>query len=121
MIPREELRLYRIVRWPSARTKKTIAANTLAAISRNQVRGPKPRDAAFGGDAARGLLRDAARPGDLSSVFARFRFLAKAISEAEIGRAQRQERRTPRRFYDLGSGAPTASAIRPAQCSRLPS
>lgn len=113
--------MYRIVRWLVARTKKTIAANTLAAISRDQVRAPKPRDTVFGGDAREARCASPPAPGDLSSVFARFRFLAKAISEAEMERAQRQESRMPRGFYAFGSGAPTASAIRPAQCSRLPS
>ena len=84
-------------------------------------RAPKPRDTVFGGDAREARCASPPAPGDLSSVFARFRFLAKAISEAEMERAQRQESRMPRGFYAFGSGAPTASAIRPAQCSRLPS
>jgi hypothetical protein len=68
------------------RAQTTIAANTATAISRNHVREPKPRDAAFGGDACEGCC--ATRP-YLDGLFARFRFLAKAIDDAQVGRAKR--------------------------------
>jgi hypothetical protein len=64
------------------RAPTTIAANTATAISRNHVREPKPREAAFGGDACEGCC--ATRP-YLDGLFARFRFLAKAIDDAQVG------------------------------------
>jgi hypothetical protein len=80
---------YRDGRWLNVRTTKTIAASAIAAVTRSHIRVVGPRDAAFGGDACEGCrATPAARP-DLGSVFARFRFLAKAIDDAQVKRAKR--------------------------------
>jgi len=71
------------------RATTKVAANTATAIRRNHVRGPKPRDAAFGGDACEGCCATEAARLDLDRVFARFRFLAKAIDDAQVERAKR--------------------------------
>lgn len=89
------------------------AAIIAAAIRRNRVRKPRPRDAPCGGDA--GAVCRAPPPptsGGLISAFARFRFLAKMISEAEPDRAQRRS----------ATAAPTVPSprLRRAYCTRHP-
>jgi hypothetical protein len=68
------------------RAMKTNATTTVAAISRNHVRGLRPCDGTSTGDGFEGGGTPPAAP-DSDSVFARFRFLANAIGDAEIERA----------------------------------
>ncbi len=83
------------------RAMKANAASTVRAISRSQVRVLKPRDAAFGVDAFEACRATLPAAADLNSVFVRFRFLAKAISGAEIERAERQDSQMPQRLYSV--------------------
>jgi len=103
------------------RAMKANATSTIAAINRNHVRVLKPRDPAFGGNAFEACRTTPSAAPDLATVFARFRFLAKAIGGAEIEHVECRDSQMSRGLYKFGSGAPTASAIRRAWCSRLPS